>query len=291
MMPVPPILVTGGSGQIGGALARISARRNVDVYTPTRNALDLTNESSIRTAIREGKWLAIVNCAAFTAVDRAEQEQSLAQTINSDAPRIIAEEAERAHIPLVQVSTDYVFDGKKATPYDENDPVKPINVYGKTKEFGEAVVRRLCSRHAIVRTAWVNSAGGANFLNTMLRLGSTKAEISVVDDQIGNPSNADDIAEALLSVALNIGNSHGTWHFVNSGDASWHDLATFIFAEARKRNFTTPVLHRIPTSAYPTPAERPANSRLSTVGIQRDFEVRPRDWENAIADIVAKRLS
>lgn len=240
--------------------------------------------------VRASKWSAIVSCAAYTAVDRAESEPEMAHAVNAAAPGILAEEATRANIPIIHVSTDYVFDGLKHQPYVETDAVNPMGVYGRTKVAGEAAVRTACSNHAIIRTAWVVSAGGANFINTMLRLGSERAELGVVDDQIGCPSSADDIASALLTVVERLGDRSGTWHFVNSGEASWFDLAAHIFVAAGARGLPVPKLDPISTAQYPTPTKRPANSRLNTDKFAADFDFAPRPWQAAINDILAERL-
>ena len=282
--------MTGGSGQVGGALAALARARGVDVWAPGRGECDLASEASLVAAVARGAWSMVVNCAAYTAVDRAESEPELAGAINAMAPAILARETARRGIPIVHVSTDYVFDGSKDAPYVESDPVRPLGVYGETKEAGEAAVRAANPAHAIVRTAWVASAGGANFLNTMLRLGAERPELRVVDDQIGCPSNAVDIASALFTVASELGSRSGTWHFVNAGEASWHDFAAHIFLRAGERGLRVPNLAPITTAEYPTPARRPANSRLDTAKITADFGIAPRPWKDAIDDILAERL-
>lgn len=241
-------------------------------------------------AVADGHWDAIVNCAAYTAVDRAESDEARAHAVNAVAPGILAREAARRRIPIIHVSTDYVFDGSKSQPYVESDRVNPLGVYGRTKEAGEAAVRAANPRHAIVRTAWVLSARGANFLNTMLRLGAEREELGVVDDQIGCPSRAEDIAEALMTVAGQLQGRAGTWHFVNAGEGSWYDLAAHIFAGTKARGLPTPRLRAITTAEYPTPARRPANSRLSTTRISADFGIEPRHWHEAVDAILAERL-
>jgi dTDP-4-dehydrorhamnose reductase len=286
-----PILVTGSTGQVGGAVKRIADARGISAWTPDRTQLDLTSEGDITKAIANGSWAAVVNCAAYTAVDRAETEAELARTVNAIAPAVLARETARAGIPLIHVSTDYVFDGTKLAAYEEVDPVNPLSVYGLTKEAGEAAIRHVNPVHAIIRTAWVLSASGANFLNTMLRLGATSPHVRVVNDQLGCPSSADDIAMALLTVAANLDGRRGTWHFANAGEASWHGLAQHIFGETRRRNLPSPEVIPITTAEYPTPAKRPANSRLATSAIERDFPIRPRYWQEAIDCILAERLS
>ena len=284
-----PILVTGVTGQVGGALARLARDAGREIAAPTRAELDLTSGASVRDwADRD--WAAIINCAAYTAVDKAESEPELSHTINATAPAIFAEEAARRGFPLIQVSTDYVFDGSKAAPYAEEDAVNPLGVYGRTKEAGEAGIRASGARHAIIRTSWVVSAGGANFINTMLRLGAEREELSVVFDQIGAPTHASDLAAALLTVTDRLGDRTGTWHFANRGEASWHEFATRIFATTRARGMKTPKLLAIPATEYPTPAPRPANSRLALTKIAADFGITSRHWEVAVDAILAERL-
>ena len=285
------VLVTGASGQIGGAVVRLAADHGLDVWNPNRSELDLSQPDSLADAIGDISLSAVINCAAYTAVDKAEVEPELAKIINTDAPHILGEITARMKIPLIHVSTDYVFDGRKREPYAETDPVNPVSVYGVTKQAGEAAVRATNPNHAIIRTAWVLSSGGANFLNTMLRLSKERAEVSVVEDQLGCPSAADDIAAALIAVAKDLGNRAGTWHFVNRGEASWHGLAAHIFSETARRGLPTPVLHAISTADYPTAACRPANSRLATNLIEQEFSITPRDWLKAIDEILAERLS
>ena len=285
------ILLTGGTGQVGQAVMHHAAEKGLDIFAPDRSRLDLTNAQSIAEMVAINSWSAVINCAAFTAVDRAETDIELAEQVNAVAPAILARETAKRDIPIIHVSTDYVFDGTKSAPYVEEDSVNPLGVYGRTKEKGESAVRALNPRHVIIRTAWVVSAGGANFVNTMIRLASERPEINVVDDQIGCPSNASDIAQTLLAMAEQGQAQHGTWHFVNSGEASWFDLAGRIFAEMKRRGRAVPVLNAIPTSQYPTPAQRPRNSRLSTTAIQRDFAIKPRHWHEAIESILAERFS
>ena len=285
-----PILVTGGSGQVGGAIARLANAKGLNIVAPVRGDLDLTDEASLIAAVSSQNWRAVINCAAYTAVDKAESEPDLARSINALAPEILARETARLGIPIIQVSTDYVFDGTKITPYVESDPVNPLSAYGRSKEAGEAAVRANNPVHAIVRVAWVMSARGANFINTMLRLGAERPEMRVVDDQWGCPSSASDIAEALCTVATELDGRAGTWHFSNAGDATWHGLAAHIFAATEKRRLPTPTLLPITTAEFPTTARRPANSRLATQKIMDDFGISARPWQHAIDDILAARL-
>jgi dTDP-4-dehydrorhamnose reductase len=287
-------LLTGVTGQIGAAIAKAAARHGFAVTAPARDTLDLTKVDEIVAAVDADDWSVIINCAAYTAVDKAQSEPALANAINRVAPGIFASEAARRTIPIIHLSTDYVFDGSKATPYFEDDPVYPLGVYGASKESGEAAVRAYNPAHAIIRTAWVVSAGGGNFIDTMLRLASERDEIGVVSDQVGCPTSATDIAEAVLRVAQRMTDGSpmlpGTWHFVNSGSATWHDLAAFIFANASAKGHKVPRLNAITTSDYPTPARRPANSQLDTARITKDFGITPRHWHDAIGDILDERL-
>ena len=290
MMSAAPILLTGGTGQVGQAVLRHAQERGLEIVAPNRAQMDLTNEQSIAEMVASRPWSAVLNCAAYTAVDRAETDAELAEQVNAVAPAILAVETATRDIPIIHVSTDYVFDGTNGAPYTENDAVNPLGVYGRTKEMGESAIRSHNPKHAIIRTAWVVSAGGANFINTMIRLASERPEVSVVDDQVGCPSSALDIAETLLVVAEHLPEQWGTWHFVNGGDASWYDLAARIFANMDRRGLASPVLRAIPSSQYPTPAQRPSNSRLSTLAIQRDFGIKPRHWHDAIDAILAERF-
>lgn len=275
---------------MGGAVVRLAKNRGRTVWAPCRSDLDLSDPATITSALAGKRLTAVINCAAYTAVDRAETEPYLAMRVNGLAPTILAQETARRQIPMIHVSTDYVFDGSKDSPYVEGDPVNPVSVYGKTKEAGEAGVRANNPNHAIVRTAWVLSATGANFLNTMLRLGQERSEVSVVADQLGCPTGAGDIAAALIEIADTLGDRGGTWHFVNRGTASWHSLAEFIFVEAERRGVPKPALKAIMTADYPTPALRPANSRLATGLVERDFCIKPQSWQDTVKQILTERL-
>ena len=286
------ILITGGTGQVGTGLM-LANRGRFEVVAPARAELDLLDAASIERNIASRDWAAIVNCAAYTAVDKAESEPELAFAINAEAPGIIARAAAARAIPLLHVSTDYVFDGSKAKPYAEDDPVAPLGVYGASKEAGERAVRDEGGRSIILRTAWVVSPWGHNFIKTMLRLGAEREELGVVADQIGCPTSAIDIAETLLTLTermLDRRESSGTYHFVNSGQASWHDLASAVFAYAGARGMKTPRVKAITTADYPTPAKRPANSRLSTAKLEQTFGMTPRPWQVAVEEILASLI-
>lgn len=292
MTPRAPILVTGGSGQVGGALASLARRRGFAVAAPERAEFDLRSPAMMRSFVEGRAWTAIINCAAYTAVDRAEIDAEIARAINADAPALLADIAAAQDIPFIQVSTDYVFDGSKPTPYTETDAIAPLGVYGTTKAAGEAAVRQAAPhRHAIVRTAWVLSADGENFLNTMLRLGAERDVLRVVMDQVGCPTSAADLAHVLLAIVERGAATGQTWHVTNDGATSWHGLAAHIFARAANAGLKTPKLEAITTSEYPTPARRPANSRLATTRLQRDLNLTLRPWQEAVNAILDERLS
>ena len=289
-MARPAILVTGGGGQVGTGLAEAN-RGRFDLALPTRGQLDLASRAAIDEAVASRGWAAVINCAAYTAVDRAESEREAAWAINADAPAAFAEATARHGIPLLHVSTDYVFDGTGTRPYVEDDPVAPLGVYGASKEAGERAVRTAHPRALILRTAWVVSPWGHNFVKTMRRLGRERDLLRVVDDQHGCPTGAIDIAETLLTLAGRLiadeATPTGTYHFVNAGEASWYDLARAIFEFEAKAGRPVPRLEPIPTSAYPTPARRPANSRLSTAKIAANHGVVPRDWRAMLDELLA----
>jgi dTDP-4-dehydrorhamnose reductase len=284
------VLVTGGAGQVGIELARRNWPDGWQATVLTRADLDLTDTAAIAAKVAERPWAAVINAAAFTGVDKAETEQVAAWQVNALAPAVFAAACAKAGVPIVQVSTDYVFAGDRARAWQPEDPVAPLGVYGASKLGGELAVRTSGARHAIVRTAWVVSAHGANFVKTMLRVGAERERLTVVADQHGSPTSAADLAGALATIAMRLADDAdapgGTWHFSNSGPTTWHGFATEIFAQAARRGGPTPAVDAIPTSAYPTPARRPANSLLDTATLTRDFGIAPRPWRAALSDIL-----
>jgi dTDP-4-dehydrorhamnose reductase len=283
------ILLTGGTGQIGSEILR-HARPEWRIVAPSRNEFDLANGRNMAAFMEARPWSAVINAAAYTAVDRAENDTEEAWRVNAHGPAILAEASARWKIPLIHLSTDYVFDGRKSGFYSEQDPVAPLGVYGASKEGGEKAVRTGNPSHVILRTAWVVSSHGTNFIKTMLRLGAERKVLSIVDDQRGCPTNASDIAEALILIAKQLiedrNTPTGTYHFVNAGEASWCEFARTIFSIAAARGRPVPAIVPIRTHEYPTAAQRPANSRLSTAKLQRDFGIVPRPWQPAIAEII-----
>ena len=282
------VLVTGGKGQLGLELQRVPWPAGWDVHAIDIDELDLTDTKAIAAAVAARPYAAIVSGGAYTAVDKAEDDQVMAWAVNALAPAALAAAAKAAGIPIVQVSTDYVFDGTEPGARQPDEPTAPKNVYGASKLGGELAVRSSGARHAIVRTAWVVSAHGNNFVKTMLRLAETRDELGVVEDQHGAPTAAADLAGAIVrvTVALAAGVPSGTWHFANAGDTNWADFARAIFVGSAARGGPSARVNGIPTSDYPTPAARPAWSRLDTTSLQSEFGITPRRWEAALDDIL-----
>lgn len=279
------ILLTGAQGQVGWELRRTLSPLG-EVVAFDRSGLDLADPDRLRTVVREARPTLIVNAAAYTAVDRAEGEESLAARINADAPRVLAEEAQRAGTWLVHYSTDYVFDGSKSGAYMEDDAPNPVNAYGRTKLAGEQAIRAVGGRHLVFRTSWVYANRGGNFLRTMLRLGREREELRIVADQVGAPTWARVIAEATSLCAVQVLPGGGTadakagiYHLVCGGSTSWHGFASAIFETAGAK---APRLVPIPAADYPTPAQRPANSVLDRSKLERVFGIVPPDWRAAL---------
>ncbi|MCJ2012878.1 dTDP-4-dehydrorhamnose reductase [Methylobacterium sp. J-076] len=285
------ILVLGGAGQVGTELQAHPWPEGVRVHAPTRDALDITDPAAVAAALAERAYAAVINTAAYTAVDKAEADVTAAWRLNALAPALLAEQTRARGIPLVHVSTDYVFAGTKPEgAYAPDEPVDPRSVYGASKAAGEFAVRTGNPRHAILRTAWVVSPHRGNFVKTMLRLAGERDALTVVDDQHGCPTSAADLAAALATVALRMARDPdaptGTFHCVNAGSTTWRGFAEAIVAGGARRGGRTVPVTGIPTSAYPTPARRPANSRLSTDSLTAAYGVVPRPWQAALADIL-----
>ena len=289
------VLVTGGTGQIGLDLARLSWPDDVGVCFPRREELDLTSPARIADYLKAHRFECVINTAAYTAVDAAEDDVATAFLVNAQGPAWLAEAAGKAGTPMIHVSTDYVFDGALDRPYREDDPTRPTSAYGASKLAGELAVRAANSRSVILRTAWVIGVHRANFLKTMLRLGAERRELSIVADQIGCPTGSADIASTLQHMALRIMADPqapcGVYHFVNSGQASWYELAQAIFARAATFGIGSPDVRPITTAEYPTKARRPSNSRLDTSKIARDFGIQPRPWQDILENIVGELLA
>ena len=285
------ILVLGGAGQVGTELQALSWPAGVSVHAPVRADLDITDAEAVTAALAARDYRVVINTAAHTAVDRAESDVVAAWRLNALAPAILAAATAARKIPLVHVSTDYVFAGTKPDgAYTPDAPIDPQSVYGASKAAGELAVRTGNPRHAIVRTAWVVSPHRGNFVKTMLRLAGERDALTVVDDQHGCPTSAADLAAALATIAQRLardpGAPTGTFHCVNAGDTTWRGFAEAIVAGAARRGGRSVPVKGIPTSAYPTPARRPANSRLSTDSLAAAYGIAPRPWQAALDDIL-----
>jgi dTDP-4-dehydrorhamnose reductase len=288
-MPNGPILVTGGSGQLAMALesaATVPARR------VGRPEFDFDRPETIEACFRAtDPWL-VVNAAAYTAVDAAETDQDAAYRANRDGPAELARLCAAAGIPLIQVSTDYVFDGAKDSPYLETDTVAPQGVYGASKLAGEQAVIASGAHAIILRTAWVYCHTGKNFVRTMLNVGRTRDRLTVVADQVGCPTSAADLADGILAIAARLRDGGwspefgGVFHATGTGETSWHGLARAVFAEASRHGAKIPTVDPIRTEDWPTPAKRPANSRLDCRRLETVFGVRLPDWRVSVARTV-----
>ena len=279
------ILVTGGTGQVATELAA-----RADVARVGRPAFDFDQPDTITAVFDRVRPSLVVNAAAWTAVDLAEKEADAAYRANRDGPAALARLCARDGVPLIHISTDYVFDGSKPTPYTEQDQTAPTGVYGASKLAGEQAVLDSGARAAVLRTAWVYNATGKNFVRTMLNAAQKTSVLRVVADQYGCPTNAGDLADAILAVAAKMAvwdpAFGGVFHAAGTGSTSWHGFAQAIFAEAARHGRTEPTVTAITTAEYPTPARRPANSRLDCSKLGRVFGVQLPAWEPGLARTV-----
>jgi len=281
------ILVTGGSGQLASELLALAPDRVSRVGRPD---FDFDRPDAIAACFRAANPWLVVNAAAYTAVDAAETDEAAAVRANRDGPAALAALCAEAGVPLIHISTDYVYDGTKAAPYVETDPIAPRSVYGASKAAGEAAVRASGARAIILRTAWVYAATGRNFVRTMLNLAKTRDELKVVADQHGNPTSAADLARAILVIASRIQDEGwrddyaGVFHAAGTGETTWHGLAMAVFTESLRHGGRMPrTVAAIPTAEYPTPATRPANSRLDCGRLEAVFGVRLPFWRDSLA--------
>jgi dTDP-4-dehydrorhamnose reductase len=285
------LLITGAGGQVGQELVARGGKAGFDVLALARGDLDIVDGNAVARAIATSAPDAVINAAAYTAVDRAESEPEIAHAINAAGAGHIARACAEVGIPVLHISTDYVFDGRGTRPYREDDPIAPQSVYGASKAAGEEATRKATAQHVILRTSWVFGAQGNNFVKTMLRLASERDALSVVNDQQGCPSAAGDIADVLLTLAgraLHNRDSFpwGTYHFCNHGVTSWHGFASAILREAARRGAHSIPVRGIPTTDYPTPARRPAWSVLDCSKLEQTFGITPRPWEKALGEVL-----
>ncbi len=290
------VLVTGREGQVAHALAERGAGHDgLELVFAARPDFDLADPDSIRAAVRNARPDVIVSAAAYTAVDNAEDDEDTARAVNAVGPGILAAEARDVGARVIHISTDYVFDGSGERAWRETDPVSPVGAYGRSKLAGEEAVRAASLDHLIFRTAWVYSPFGKNFVKTMLRLAETRDELTVVDDQYGNPTSALDIADAILAVcdawASGARTCLGrTYHLAGTGDTSWCGFARSVLTDSGNLGGPTASVRPITTAEFPTKAHRPANSRLDCTRFERDFGYRAPDWRISAAEVVARLL-
>ena len=285
------IIVSGRDGQLGNELKDLASKQNFDFVFTDKDDLDITDENILKEAFKIYKPVFFINCAAYTAVDKAEADQEIAYKINAEAVGYIAKQCHQQNTKLIQISTDYVFDGRSTQPYKEDDKTDPVNYYGYTKWLGEQLALNNNPETIVIRTSWVYSSYGANFVKTMLRLMKERKEINVVNDQFGSPTYAKDLAEAILEIVnskplavsrspLTSHHSQNIYHFSNEGNTSWYDFAVAI-KEIKQLDC---IVHPIPTSAYPTPAKRPAYSVFDKTKITNTFGIQLKNWKDSLKE-------
>ena len=296
-MNIVKVLITGSNGQVGSCLVKqLQSCPDIEFLAVDRNELDITSEQDVIKTVNEFLPNIIINAAAHTAVDKAEDEVELSYAINRDGPKYLAQAAEKVGAAILHISTDYVFAGDKQGLYSESDPVNPQGVYGESKLAGEEAVINACSRHIILRTAWVFGEDGNNFVKTMLRLAQQRDSLGIVADQFGGPTYAGDIAAALIKMAQVITDSnksfdttnYGIYHFSGLPHVSWCEFAQVIFDKAIEQNVLvkSPDVKGIKTEDYPTPAKRPANSKLNIQKITTVFNIQASNWQSALDHLV-----
>jgi dTDP-4-dehydrorhamnose reductase len=285
------VLITGVAGQVGGSLTTAARQAGFTVLAFGHDQFDLTDGPAMRRVLADTSPDAVVNCAAYTAVDQAENEAELAFAVNGRAPGLLAQWCAEQGRPLLHLSTDYVFGGDGTRPYREDDPIRPIGVYGASKAEGERTVRAAGGHHVILRTAWVYAAQGKNFVRTMLRLGAERDSLNVVTDQRGCPTAAPSIARALCLVLERLAKRDavsGTFHYVDGGETTWHGFAERIFDGAAKHWGRRPTVKPITTDQYPTPARRPAYSVLDAAKFRTTFGLAAPPWEESLDEVLAE---
>ena len=288
------LLITGTSGQLAQSLLERAPGAGIDIVAIRRPQLDLTIPGTIRTALADARPDIVVSAAAYTAVDKAESEPDLAMQVNAAGVGELAAQCDKLGAAIIHISTDYVFDGGKPAPYVEGDPTGPASAYGRSKLAGEVAVAAACRRHVILRTAWVHSPFGANFIKTMLRLAASRPEIGVVDDQRGCPTYAPHLADAVLDVARQIEGwregtaAWGIYHAAGGGETTWCGLAREVFRLSGARGGPVAQVKAITTADYPTPARRPANSRLDCTRLRQTFGIALPDWRTGAAACVER---
>jgi len=288
------ILVTGANGQVGHEFKAIAQDSKHTFECLDRSQLDITNEAQINECLNRFMPDLVINCAAYTAVDKAENDVDMAYAINAHGAGHLANECKAIDAAMIHISTDYVFAGDTLSPYKENDPTEPTGIYGASKLAGEKAVAKKLNKHIILRTAWVFGAHGNNFVKTMLRLGAERDQLGVVHDQLGAPTSAKGIAECCMAIAEVIDNRDpddvhwGTYHFCGAPYSNWFEFAEHIFSAAVTLGLLdkAPKLNSISSDQFPTPAKRPSNSRLKCAKLMSHFEIAPDDWSNQLNEVL-----
>ena len=289
------VLLVGSRGQLGWELLNATKECGLDCEGLDTPQFELTDKEAVERAVGREEFSLVVNAAAYTAVDKAESERAQAFAVNAEGPRYLALACAKNNIPLIHISTDYVFDGSKKTPYTESDPISPMGAYGESKAAGEASVRDNLDKHIILRTSWLYSTHGNNFVKTILRLASEREELRVVADQYGCPTYAADLAGAILHISEQIRSAWaipwGNYHYCGKGVTTWHGFAEKICELAKEsRPLQVKRVSAIATEEYPTPARRPPYSALDCSKIERVFGIRTRPWQDSLAEMMSKEL-
>ena len=290
------MLITGANGQLGRELVRQGHRFNLALHAFKRQELDITQPNQVDTILAKASPSLVINAAAYTNVDKAETEADLAFKVNKIAPGYLARCCADRNIALIHISSDYVFDGIKGKPYHETDPIAPVGIYGQSKAAGEVAIRSALKHHIILRTSWLYSVYGHNFVKTILNLGTEKKNIPVVDDQFGSPTSAADLAEAVLTIAAKIGSiadlDWGTYHYCGNGVTSWHGLAKEVLQLASPYvSLQTKQVEAITTAEYPTPVKRPPYSALDCSRIKKAFGIDPKPWQQSLKRTIGRIFS
>ena len=290
------VLITGANGQLGRELVRQGQHADYEVHGLNRQQLDITRKDKIEQILARMSPSVVINAAAYTQVDRAENESDLAYAANKDGPAYLARYCARHNLTLIHISTDYVFDGTRGRPYRESDPIAPLGVYGQSKAQGEAAIRAILPNHIIVRTAWLYGAHGNNFVKTVLKLAAEKTTLRVVADQFGSPTSAEDLAKALLAITRKINANEkvdwGTYHYCSKGITTWHDLAEKIIQLAAPHAaLKNRQVEAITTDQWPTPAKRPPYSALDCTRIKKRFGIEPEPWQQSLKRTIDRIFS
>jgi dTDP-4-dehydrorhamnose reductase len=290
------VLITGANGQLGRELVRLGQRVDFEVHSFSRQQLDITDKNQIKQIFSRMSPDLVINAAAYTQVDRAENESDLAYAVNKDGPAYLAHLCDGNHLTLIHISTDYVFDGIKGRPYRESDPIAPLGVYGHSKAQGETAIRSILPNHIIVRTSWLYGVYGNNFVKTILKLATEKTTLRVVADQFGSPTSAADLANAVLTIARKISANEkfdwGTYHYCCKGITTWHALAEKIIELATPyAALKTRQVEAITTAEWPTPAKRPPYSVLDCSRLKSQFGIEPEAWQQSLKHTIDRIFS